>query len=255
MNQVGINLWITRPGKDGEKMSSLARDQGITPWNMPVIDIFWERPMSGFMYAFSQVDVVIVTSRHALTSLEKAGVSLHKKAAWLAVGQATADVLIAQGITPIVPDLHNSDGLLQLPILLDVSGKQVVILKGEGGRSQLHDVLTTRGARVTEVNLYRRCCRPVPAGMLSSFLKQTQPCLSVASSETLTCALASALPEQRHQLLALPLAVMSERIADFARSHHWQGNIAVAPHTSSAGLLLAVHHLSAQTTGAHHEHT
>jgi hypothetical protein len=40
-------------------------------------------------------------------------------------------------------------------------------------------------------------------------------------------------------LIKLPLAVISERVAIFARSKGWKGQIVVAPEVSSLGLIQA----------------
>lgn len=232
-------LWITRPNGDGEAMAVLAKEQGFIPWHMPVLDIFWLPPSHKSLSALMTADTIIVTSRHALTSLDKAKVTLPKQASYLAVGQASAQALQQRDVQAQVPETSDSEGLLAESLLSSVEGKSIVILKGEGGRSILANQLQHRGARVQEISLYRRVCKAVDHGMLETFLKQTNIVVSVASGETLSCALKSVPEGLRNQFMRLPLAVMSTRIARFAQGKGWCGDIQVAPEASSRGLVLA----------------
>ncbi len=239
MNEQQAQLWITRPNGDGEQMAKLAREHAMVPWLMPVLDIFWLLPAHESLRALMQANVVIVTSRHALTSLDKAGVALPKEALFFAVGKATAQALLARGIEAIVPQVNDSEGLLAEAALTKVDGQQIVILKGEGGRTELASKLFHRGAVVVEVPLYRRICKSVEKGLLATFMQQRHAIVTAASAETLTCALKVVPAKSRAKLLRFPLVVMSERIARFAQEHGWQGEIKVATQASSLGLILA----------------
>jgi uroporphyrinogen-III synthase len=233
------NLWITRPSMDGERMATLAREHGLVPWIMPVLDIFWMRPTREGLRAFNNAEIVLVTSRHALTSLDKAHIALPQSVQWFAIGQATADALSERGISAIVPEQTDSEGLLILLSEHLADGQQLVILKGEGGRTLLTTKLRDRGMLVMEIPLYRRICKSVESGMIDTFLRQEQRVLSVASGETLTCLLKAATLTQARALIHLPLVVMSERVATFAREKGWRGTLFVAPEMSSLGLIEA----------------
>lgn len=234
------NIWITRPAMDGEKMAKLAREQGLVPWQMPVMDIFWLMPDKVGLRALTNASVMIVTSRHALTSLDKANVALPQNATWFAIGKATAEALTERGIQAHSPKQTDSEGLLHELEPKLANGQQAVILKGEGGRTLLSERLQVRGLLVAEMVLYRRICKPVDGGMLATFLMQNNPVLSVASGETLTCLIKSASVEHARQLVSLPLIVMSERVAQFAQDKGWRGKVVVAQEASSAGLIEAV---------------
>lgn len=239
MTLTAPQLWVTRPNPDGEAMAKLAREAGMVPWQMPVMDIFWQSPTHEALRQLIHATIMIVTSRYALTSLDRLGIALPSQATYLAVGAATAKALQQRGVEAIVPTQTDSEGLLNEPVLAHTDGKGVVILKGEGGRTSLLTQLTKRGALVTEIPLYRRVCKSVDQGMLTTFLQQEQAVVSVASAESLTCAMNATPAGFRRRLMALPLAVMSQRIADFAREKGWQGEIQVATATSSQGLIEA----------------
>lgn len=239
MLQTSRQIWITRPNPDGEQMASLARESGMVPWQMPVMEIFWQVPSQQSLRQLMQAQSIIVTSRHAVTSLTKASIQLPSRASYLAVGRSTASALAAQDIQAIVPTQCDSDGLLREPELAQVDGKRIVILKGEGGRTLLQTELQKKGALITELALYRRVCKSVDQGMLTTFLQQDHAIVSVASAESLTCALKGTPLAFRKQLMSLPLVVMSERIARYAKDKGWKGPLQVATEASSAGLIEA----------------
>lgn len=239
-----IHLWITRPAMDGERMAKQARESGLVPWQMSAMDIFWLMPDKTGLHAFKCANLVIVTSRHALSSLEKSAITLPVEAKWLAIGQASAKALAERGIVASVPTQTDSEGLLHEILESIDTGQQLVILKGEGGRTLLSERLQARGISVTELPLYRRICKAFDAGMVDTFLKQSKRALSVASAETLTCVLKGVASVQAKQIVDLPLVVISERVAQFARDKGWRGEIVVAASASSAGLIDAAKQLS-----------
>lgn len=234
------HIWISRPGKDGEQMATLAKQMGLVPWVMPAIDIMWLTPSKSSLRGMSQAEVAVVTSRHAITGLEKAGLALPAQVKkWFAIGQSTAKALAERGIEAVVPEQTDSEGMLQT-LLAEISGGQtLLLLKGEGGRTLIANQLQTRGVDVVEVSLYRRICKPISLGMIETFLKQAYPILTAASAETLSCMFASVPTEQKAKLRHLPLVVMSDRVGHYAQDHGWQGHIIVADEASSLGLLQA----------------
>ncbi|MEY1660927.1 uroporphyrinogen-III synthase [Isoalcanivorax beigongshangi] len=78
---------------------------------------------------------------------------------WLAVGDATAAALRAEGLDVISPPTgFNSEAVLELPQLQHVAGWKVLVLCGDGGRMLLTETLRARGAEVDRVALYQRDC-------------------------------------------------------------------------------------------------
>ncbi|WP_296815495.1 uroporphyrinogen-III synthase [Thiobacillus sp.] len=64
-----------------------------------------------------------------------------------------------QGVEDVVtPDGQDSEAVLALPQLQAVAGRQVVIVRGVGGRALMADTLRARGADVHFMECYRRTC-------------------------------------------------------------------------------------------------
>jgi len=79
---------------------------------------------------------------------------------FFAVGQATKQALSGCKINNILcPEQQNSEGLLQLDELTQVSGKNILIVRGDGGREHLKECLSERGAKVGYLESYQRLWR------------------------------------------------------------------------------------------------
>ena len=81
---------------------------------------------------------------------------------WLAVGRATAAELSRWHLPAEVPAQgFNSEAVLGLPCLQDLSEKKVLICRGDSGRELLAETLTARGAAVTALPFYQRLPNPL----------------------------------------------------------------------------------------------
>lgn len=135
-----------------------------------------------------------------------------------AVGHASAQCLASHGVQAASP-LHGSgsEALLALPEWSDMHGKTVAIFCAPDGLSWLAEQLTARGAQVDNVHCYRRTVRP-PSQLQAEKCAQAE--IAFASSAAYLRALAPLL--NRSTARQTPLLVASERIAEFARTQHFQ---------------------------------
>jgi len=76
----------------------------------------------------------------------------------MAIGKATAHELESRGIQPdlVPPSPYNSESLLAMPEMQDISGRRFIIIKGKGGRTYLMEQLRGRGGVVQEIDTYVR---------------------------------------------------------------------------------------------------
>ena len=157
-----------------------------------------------------------------------------------AVGQGTVKALAARGVTGCIAprERFDSEALLALPELAGerVSGKRVVILRGDGGRELLADTLRARGATVECVACYRRAG---PTGGVHILMERWRAgrldALTVSSSEGLRHLLDLLDAEGCSFLARTPVFVPHARIAENARASGLQKIILTDP--ADAGIL------------------
>jgi uroporphyrinogen-III synthase len=135
-----------------------------------------------------------------------------------AVGKATAQCLRDAGWpADLVPvGSFDSEGLLALPELKQMRGRQVLIVRGEGGRPLLGDSLRARGAKVGYAEVYRRL-RPTtdPAPLLDRWHSDVD-IVTATSAEVLDNLVAMLGAAGWPLLRETPLLVISERMAERA---------------------------------------
>lgn len=163
-----------------------------------------------------------------------------------AIGRATARALIAQGLQVDAQPVQGADSeaLLALPQFKQVSGQRVLILRGIGGREQLHEELQRRGATVQVAELYRR--RSAVADASSSaeldraFAGEDEPIVMVTSTEVLRGLLNMTPDHWQERLRAAPLVVPGARVASAALEIGWTGRIIVASSAEDTAMLGAI---------------
>ncbi len=136
-----------------------------------------------------------------------------------AVGRATAEALGSTGVeVDLVPTrCYDSEGMLALPELNRMSGRRVLIVRGDGGRALLGDTLEQRGAQVDYAEVYQRRC---PLSDPSTLLARWDLVGWVtATSNGILDNLFTLLGERGSPLLkTTPLVVVSERMGQHARN-------------------------------------
>jgi uroporphyrinogen-III synthase len=140
----------------------------------------------------------------------------------LGVGQRTLTALEEAGVSGLAPQREDSEGLLALPALQNVAGRQVVLVKGEGGRELLSATLTARGATVVSFYCYKREPVTVPCDIWRQRLMAAGEVVFHANSGDTLQAL-SALLERCNmvQYKDAPVVVPSERVALLAEQLGW----------------------------------
>jgi uroporphyrinogen-III synthase len=125
--------------------------------------------------------------------------------------------------------------LLELPELRDVTGKRIVIFRGEGGREFLGNALRARGAIVDHVPCYRRVAPQSGAdGLVEALREGRAHALTLTSAEGLVNLMNAVGLQGRAYLTAIPAFSVHPRIAERAREY---GLPAVETAGGDAGLL------------------
>jgi len=138
----------------------------------------------------------------------------------VAIGRATARALENAGVKVAIepPSPYTTETLLALPAMAHVEGLDVLIVRGEGGRERLRQVLEQRGARVRYLECYRRVMPEADVGRV--LCTDGRACFDATlctSVEGLRNIRRMFGPDHEKLLLSLPVVVVSDRMHGEAR--------------------------------------
>ncbi|MBI1283186.1 MAG: uroporphyrinogen-III synthase [Thiobacillus sp.] len=220
----GRTVLVTRPLRQAAALTQAIRSAGGMAYEFPALDIepVPADELDASLARLAAADIVIFISPNAaelgMTAIRARG-RLPATARVFAVGPGTARALQAHALAGVITSQgQDSEALLALPQLQDVAGRQVVIVRGVGGRDLLADTLRARGADVHYLECYRRM-RPHadPLPLLARWQAGGIDAVTVTSAEALHN-LAAMLGESGKSLLAsTPFFAPHEKIAEAAR--------------------------------------
>ncbi|MDF2155916.1 uroporphyrinogen-III synthase [Vibrio sp. CAU 1672] len=213
---------VTRPGEQGQQLCSQLHAHGIPALHQPLIDIVADLTDSHLVPLLARAHIVIAVSQHAVQCAEQ--ILANHQQSWppqviyLAVGQKTAHYLSKYTQQNVhYPQISDSEHLLQLGPLQDISGKDIVILRGHGGRELIKQTLASRGAQVHYSETYQREFIPFdPVSCVSSWKQHQIDQIIVTSGEQLDYLCRQLSPTQLTWLTQQELLIPSQRIADMA---------------------------------------
>lgn len=233
---------VIRPEQQGKELCQMLQENGIPAILQPLIDLTPSQP-DGDLFPLppstAQVDVVIAVSQHAVRFsdqlLRQQNQSWPLNVRYLAIGQKTAQLLSKLTQQQVhYPNISDSEHLLEDEWLTSVSGCNIVILRGNGGRDHLATQLTSRGANVIYREVYQRELRPFDAESRVALWQNSQVDRLVVTSFEQLELLTSQLPTHYHSwLFTLSIYVPSERIARLAKSMGFRNAITVGSASNS----------------------
>lgn len=245
-----MTILVTRPSPAGDELVRRLRLQGKTAYSFPLIEFSPGKelaqlparlaalPAGSLVFALSQ-QVIHFTS----PLLRQNGIGWPKSLHWFAIGRTTALALhAASQLTVHYPrDKETSEVLLQLPELQKINGKQVLILRGNGGRELLGETLRERGAIVNFCECYQR--NEINYNGTEEAWRWSEKNVStlVVTSGEMLQQLYTLIPAwyRDNWLTQCQLLVVSERLASLARHLGWQ-DIRVADNADNDALLRAL---------------
>jgi len=221
-NLGGLSVLVTRPAEQSAALAEAISAAHGRPVTFPALEILGpedKHAARAQLSDISGIDLLVFVSANAVRyafPLMPDNIPLNLQVA--AVGKATARALDEYGLEPtLVPESSmDSEGLLALPQLQDVSSQRIVIVRGNGGRELMRDTLEQRGAEVEYVEVYRRQVpRRNPANLIANWERMVEA-VTITSAQILEN-LFTLLGEDGAKLLQqTPMVVVSERIAELA---------------------------------------
>jgi uroporphyrinogen-III synthase len=232
----GPLLLVTRPAEQAAGWVSKLRAQGLRAEALPLIAIGPApdaKALRQMLAALQPGALVMFVSPNAV---QQTAAALGGRLPWpegvraAATGPGTVAALQAAGVRPgqiVAPDeaalQFDSEALWQLLQHEDWRGRQVRVVRGEGGREWFAETLRAAGAEVQLVQGYSRCAATLDAAgraLLHLALAQPQDCVWLfSSSEGIDHVMAMA---PQADWAASVAWVSHPRIAETARARGWR---------------------------------
>lgn len=242
----GVAVIVTRPARQAARLAQRLASLGARSIVWPAIVILppLERePLERAHARLRQYDFAVFVSPNAVEFGAPGPHEWPPHLLILAPGPGTAEAVEAVGLpAPEVPQQrYDSAGLLELPVLQAVTGKRVIVFRGEDGRAELGDALRARGAHVDHVACYRREAPADAGGLAAVITGREAQALSLTSVEGLHNLLRALAPAPGSALAArlrsLRTFAPHPRIGDAARE---AGLTVVDTAPGDAGLIAAL---------------
>jgi uroporphyrinogen-III synthase len=244
--QSSICIMVTRPDPGGAELCEKIQSQGNIALHFPTIVFAPPKDEEEFMEGIAELgrqDWLLFVSpqavRASVTAIRQAWPVLPRSVRFAAVGAGTAKALNEAGYNvACMPDSEwSSEGLLDSDEFQNIEEERVAVIRGEGGRELLEQILRERGAEVISVISYQRTKPNVDVAPYTALLNDGKidmiVCTSFEGVANLKALFGKAAWEELRQV---PLIVVSERIQDLALEEGFQ-TIWVADNASHEAIL------------------
>lgn len=244
----GRGILVTRPAHQADGLCALIEAAGGRALRFPVLEIRPATDASAVRSGLARLadyDLAVFVSANAVNCALDALAprSWPADVPIAAVGAATARALQDRGLrVSHCPETgFTSEALLALPALRDMTGRRVLILRGDGGREQLRDTLTARGAQVDYLEVYRRAqAQTDPAPLFDQWRAGAVAAVLASSTDSLEKLAAIVGTLGLPLLRATPLVVPNARTLERARALGLDGTVLVAADATDAAMVAAL---------------
>ncbi|KAF7787577.1 uroporphyrinogen-III synthase [Pseudoalteromonas rubra] len=217
-----MKLAITRPAGKGTLLGEQLEAQGISCDCTPVLELV-KLPVSETELApIMEAEQLIFISQDAVYYLAQHQPTFSPDCQFFAVGEKTAAAIDACfDRRAIVPEQHDSEGLLALPALQQIEDNRVVVVKGRGGRTLINKMLKQRGARVSHCVVYERI--PAATGSdiwLDHWQRQGIDGIVITSNAAIDAIFNTQQSELLNWLSSRRFYLVSQRSAEYLREQY-----------------------------------
>lgn len=244
--QTGDKILVTRPAHQSDQLCHLIAKQGWHAVRFPVIDIE-EKKLTNLDFqrldGIANYQYVFFVSANAVNialNLFNGKIEQLHKISCVAVGKATYAALEKYELkSALVPaEGFNSESILALPVLQNLTGQRCLIIRGEGGREFLADCLKARGARVDYLEVYKRALPVIDCSYVEKCLyNKTLAAILIYSGDALINLVELLAKEEiQKKLLSIPLVVISARVEKIAKKIGFN-RILIAEEASDAAMI------------------
>jgi len=240
----GFGIAITRPTDQAKKLKLLIGASGGQTIDFPLIDITGLNDYSTFNAAIENINkvdwLIFISSnavQNAMPRIQSRFPSLPERCNFAAIGPVTAKELHDFGVEKVlIPDgRFDSESLLSMPEMQHMHNKNVLIVRGVGGREVLAAHLKKRGGNVAFAECYQRINPQTDCHRLKKAYDENKcHAIVVTSSEAMQHLMLLAQaeenwPTEQHWLKQIKICVNHARIAEHENLKGLQIHIAQMP--------------------------
>lgn len=244
----GRRILVTRPAAQAGALAAMIAEHGGEALLFPLLAISAVDDPLPLRHTIARLDDYVLAIFISPNAVAFSVPAIRAARSWpatlkvAAIGPGTVAQLAQEGVAPVIAPAHrfDSEGLLEHAELQAgrVSGKKVLIVRGNGGREELADTLRLRGAQVDALTVYHRSPPEDSESLVSLLHDSPLDALTISSSEGLRN-LAGLLDTASHDdLRRKPVFVPHQRIADVASELGWQEIVLTRP--ADAGIIEAL---------------
>lgn len=236
----------TRPAHQQAGLNQLLESQGAAVLSFPTIEISQVDATEFHRHLASHISdyqIAIFVSRNAVDGafafLDSKPLPRHLKLAVIGEGsyQALAQRVEELDQRLIRSEPYNSEGLLSADELQQVAGQNILIFRGQQGRTLLTEQLRARGARVDHCEVYRRKLPDYGDHDFARLRENRPPSLVLVTSTEGMHNLLELLDEGlQAKLLLTPWLLISERMRESAVKLGHNAEIIIARKASDVGI-------------------
>ncbi|MBS3799335.1 uroporphyrinogen-III C-methyltransferase [Pseudoalteromonas sp. BDTF-M6] len=207
------HIVVTRPQGKGQELADLLSAQGHKVTQCPVLNIEYLDSDEQELATLDEADIAVFVSQDAVSGLYQQRATLPSSLQCVAVGEATAEAIESHfQYRALVPEQHDSEGVLALPQLQQVEGKSIVLVKGRGGRTLIAKTLKQRGAFVNPLVVYQRSgAKPSSDAWLQQWQQKQVDALVITSNSSVDAIFASQDPQLLQWLKSRHFYIVSAR--------------------------------------------
>ncbi|WP_037330303.1 uroporphyrinogen-III synthase [Salinivibrio socompensis] len=220
-----MTVVVVRPEPDCHQLVKQLHAHGLAATPCPLVSFLPGRDLTTLprtLTALPSGSVLVAVSPRAVAfadhALQNAQQAWPTDCQYVAVGQRTArewQTVCGQAVHS--PAREDSEGMLALPPLTNVTGTQIVILRGESGRDMMAKTLRDQGAQVHYCETYRRQWAVEPlVSQVVSWTKDTTDTVVITSGQQLAYFDQLITLSGQHWLRQCRILVPSKRIQDQA---------------------------------------
>ncbi|MCW8956583.1 MAG: uroporphyrinogen-III synthase [Gammaproteobacteria bacterium] len=244
-----LTVLVTRPAQQSHHFIQMLEQAGAQVIACPTIEIqpsISNDALTSKLQQIADYQILIFISANAVThALKWLQPDQLKTQAVAAIGQSTGRALIEHGfnLSLQASSGYTTEHLLELDELQHsaIAGKKILIVRGEGGREQLAESLTERGALVDYAEVYRRTIPSTDIGpILEQWANGAINLVTVTSNQILENLYFVLGNKASAYLNSTALIVPGKRCFEFARSKGHYDNIQLSSSAMDRDMFQAV---------------